>query len=114
MKVAIRAMLVLAIVAVPIVISAQTSSPTTPAPVVPPDPATQPAPVTPPVSPAPPIDDPMPMDLDGDGVVTAAEHAAGARALFEHMDADHDGRVTRREMADFQRQVLGAAIPPVR
>ena len=56
----------------------------------------------------------MPMDLDGDGVVTAAEHAAGARALFEHMDADHDGRVTRREMADFQRQVLGAAIPPVR
>jgi len=56
----------------------------------------------------------MPMDLDGDGVVTAAEHAAGARALFEHMDADQDGSVTRKEMTDFQRQVLGAAIPPVR
>jgi len=112
MKVAIRALLVMAIVAVPIVISAQTSSPTPPAAAVSPDPATPPAvPIAPP---APVIDDPMPMDLDGDGVVTAAEHAAGARALFEHMDADHDGRVTRAEMADFQRQVLGAAIPPVR
>ena len=111
MKVAIRAMLVLAIVAVPIVISAQTSSPTQPTAVVPPDPATPPVvPAAPPV----PIDDPMPMDLDGDGVVTAAEHAAGARALFDHMDANHDGRVTRAEMAEFQRQVLGAAIPPVR
>jgi len=111
MKVAIRAMLVLAIVAVPVVIWAQTSP-------TPPDPATQPAaPITPPVSPAPPVppvEDPMPMDLDGDGVVTAAEHAAGARALFDHMDANHDGRVTREEMTDFQRQVLGAAIPPVR
>ncbi|MDR0183974.1 hypothetical protein [Lysobacter arvi] len=92
----------------PIVISAQTSSPTATAPVVPPDPATQTAPV------APPADDPLPMDLDGDGVVTAAEHAAGARALFEHMDANRDGRVTREEMANFQRQVLGAAIPPAR
>ena len=51
------------------------------------------------------------MDLDGDGTVTAMEHAAGARALFEHMDANHDERVTRDEMLAFQRQVLGA-LPP--
>lgn len=106
MKAAVRAVLMLAIVAVPIVIWAQTT-PTAPAPPVP---ATQTtAPVDPP---APPVDDPLPMDLDGDGVVTAAEHAAGARALFEHMDLNHDGRVTRAEMIAFQRQVLGAAIPP--
>ena len=111
MKVAIRAMLVIAIVAVPIVIWAQTSPVPQSATAVPPDPATQPAPVA---APAPPVDDPLPMDLDGDGVVTAAEHAAGARALFDHMDANRDGRVTREEMANFQRQVLGAAIPPVR
>ncbi len=51
------------------------------------------------------------MDLDGDGMVTAMEHAAGARALFEHMDANHDEHVTREEMLVFQRQVLGA-LPP--
>ena len=106
MKVAIRAMLMLAIVAVPIVIWAQTT-PTAPVPpAVPPNPATQPAPQVAP-APPPPSDGPMPMDLDGDGVVTAAEHATGARALFDHMDADHDGRVTREEMITFQRQVLG-------
>ena len=54
----------------------------------------------------------MPMDLDGDGVVTAMEHAAGARSLFEHMDANHDERVTREEMINFQRQVLGVPIAP--
>ncbi|GAA5082862.1 hypothetical protein [Lysobacter panacisoli] len=108
MKVAIRAVLVLAIVAVPITIWAQTT-PTTPAPPVA---ATPPAPAMPPPGPQELRPDPLPMDLDGDGVVTAAEHAAGARALFEHMDANHDERVTREEMITFQRQVLGAPLPP--
>jgi hypothetical protein len=105
MKAAIRAMFVLAIVAVPVVIWAQT----TPAPATPPVAATPQA--APAIVEARPVD-PLPMDLDGDGVVTAAEHAAGARSLFEHMDLDHDNRVTREEMAAFQRQLLGAALPP--
>lgn len=111
MKSAIRAVLLLAIVAIPVVIWAQTS-PVVP---VPPAAATSPAPAPT----APPVaasvqaapNDPLPMDLDGDGTVTAMEHAAGARALFEHMDANHDERVTRDEMLAFQRQVLGA-LPP--
>ena len=105
MKAAIRAMLVLAIVAVPVVIWAQTTQ----TPVTPPVTATPPAP--PAIVEARPVD-PLPLDLDGDGVVTADEHAAGARSLFEHMDLNHDNRVTREEMATFQRQLLGAALPP--
>ena len=38
------------------------------------------------------------IDSDHDGIVTAAEHAAGARAMFERMDANHDGKVTAAEM----------------
>ncbi|MDI9237785.1 hypothetical protein QLQ15_02525 [Lysobacter sp. LF1] len=108
MKAAIRAVLMLAIVAVPVVIWAQTT------PTAPPAAATQPVPATPVMPPPTPREDPLPMDLDGDGVVTAAEHAAGARALFEHMDLNHDERVTREEMITFQRQILGAALAPPR
>lgn len=110
MKAAVRAVLMVAIVAVPVVIWAQTTSTPTPPPVA----ATQPAPATPAIPPSTPREDPLPMDLDGDGVVTAAEHAAGARTLFEHMDLNHDERVTREEMITFQRQVLGAALAPPR
>src|SRR5690606_38485731 len=38
------------------------------------------------------------MDADGDGAISAAEHAAGAQKMFEMADADHDGRVTHDEM----------------
>ena len=38
------------------------------------------------------------MDADGDGAVTAAEHAAGAQAMFTKADADGDGRLTHEEM----------------
>lgn len=37
------------------------------------------------------------VDGDGDGVLTAAEHAAGSKALFEKMDRNNDGRLSRRE-----------------
>lgn len=94
------------IVAVPVWLGAQTQS-QAPAPAAP-------VQAAPPAAPAPPPapTGPMPMDLDGDGVVTAMEHAAGARSLFEHMDANHDERVTREEMINFQREVLGAPISP--
>lgn len=38
------------------------------------------------------------MDQNGDGKITAAEHAAGAKEMFSKMDADKDGQVTAAEM----------------
>ena len=34
------------------------------------------------------------MDTDQDGSISATEHAAGAKKMFEKMDADGDGIVT--------------------
>jgi len=38
------------------------------------------------------------MDADGDGKVTAVEHANAAKMMFTKMDANGDGRVTAAEM----------------
>ena len=38
------------------------------------------------------------MDKDGDGKVTAIEHADGAKAMFTKIDGDKDGQVTAAEM----------------
>jgi Ca2+-binding EF-hand superfamily protein len=38
------------------------------------------------------------MDKDGDGQVTAMEHADGAKMMFSKMDANKDGQVTAQEM----------------
>lgn len=38
------------------------------------------------------------MDSNGDGVITAEEHAAGAAKRFSAMDANGDGKVTPDEM----------------
>ena len=38
------------------------------------------------------------MDTNHDGKVSAAEHAAWAKAQFEKLDANHDGFVTQDEM----------------
>ena len=38
------------------------------------------------------------MDADGDGSVSAAEHAAAAQAMFDKADANHDGLVGHDEM----------------
>ena len=43
-------------------------------------------------------DDKMKMDSNGDGMISAAEHAAGAQAMFARMDTDHDGNVSAAEM----------------
>jgi Ca2+-binding EF-hand superfamily protein len=38
------------------------------------------------------------MDTDGDGKITRAEHAAGAKLMFSQCDANSDGVVTAAEM----------------
>lgn len=45
------------------------------------------------------------MDADGDGRVSAQEHARGARVMFVAMDANKDGRVTAAEMDAAQPRV---------
>jgi len=38
------------------------------------------------------------MDTNKDGIVSAQEHAAGAKLMFTQMDANRDGNVTAAEM----------------
>ncbi len=38
------------------------------------------------------------MDANKDGIVSAEEHAAGAKRMFTRMDANRDGNVTAAEM----------------
>lgn len=38
------------------------------------------------------------MDANGDGQISRAEHAAGAKKMFKECDANHDGIVTAAEM----------------
>jgi Ca2+-binding EF-hand superfamily protein len=38
------------------------------------------------------------MDTNGDGLISQAEHSAGARRMFTEMDTSGDGVVTVREM----------------
>ena len=38
------------------------------------------------------------MDTNGDGKISAEEHAAGAKKMFDAMDTNHDGKVTAAEM----------------
>ncbi len=38
------------------------------------------------------------IDTDGDGTITAAEHDAGARKMFDKMDKDHNGRLSAAEI----------------
>lgn len=49
------------------------------------------------------------MDTNHDGKVSAAEHAAGAKAMFEKMDANHNGKVTAAEMAAAHTAITGQA-----
>ena len=44
------------------------------------------------------------MDANKDGMISAAEHTAGARQMFRKMDADGDGRVTVAEVDSRARQ----------
>jgi Ca2+-binding EF-hand superfamily protein len=39
------------------------------------------------------------VDTNGDGVLTADEHAAGAKMMFDKMDTNHDGFLSKAELA---------------
>ncbi len=47
------------------------------------------------------------IDADGDGVLTAAEHASGSRTMFERMDVNRDGFVSAAELAAGHAKMLG-------
>ena len=51
------------------------------------------------------------MDTNKDGMISAAEHTAGAKAKFGKMDADGDGRVTTAEMDAAHAGAGGGAAP---
>ena len=46
------------------------------------------------------------IDTDGDGILTAEEHAAGSHSMFEKMDTDKDGFLTKDELAAGHAQML--------
>ena len=46
------------------------------------------------------------IDTDGDGILTAEEHAAGSRTMFEKMDTNKDGFLTKVEFAAGHAQML--------
>lgn len=47
------------------------------------------------------------MDTNGDGKVSPAEHAAGAKAMFDTMDGNRDGKVTATEMTAAHKAITG-------
>ena len=49
------------------------------------------------------------MDTNGDGLISAAEHEAGAREMFMRMDANHDGVVTADELEAVHGQMAPEA-----
>ena len=46
------------------------------------------------------------LDTDGDGVLTSEEHAAGARSMFDKMDADKDGYLSKSEFKSGHDKLL--------
>lgn len=49
------------------------------------------------------------IDTNGDGALTAEEHAAGSKKMFTKMDADKDGALTAQEMREGHRSVMSAS-----
>ena len=47
------------------------------------------------------------MDADGNGSISAAEHASAAAAMFAKADADHDGNLTPAEMQAMHAGIEG-------
>ena len=46
------------------------------------------------------------MDTNGDGKLSAAEHAAGAKQMFTKMDKDGDGTLTAQELREGHRMMM--------
>jgi Ca2+-binding EF-hand superfamily protein len=51
------------------------------------------------------------MDTDGDGKISADEHAAHAREMFKKMDTNGDGKVTTAEMDSAHEKMMGKGKP---
>jgi Ca2+-binding EF-hand superfamily protein len=49
------------------------------------------------------------MDTNGDGKLSAAEHAAGAKQMFSKMDKDSDGTLTAQELREGHRSMMSAS-----
>jgi Ca2+-binding EF-hand superfamily protein len=47
------------------------------------------------------------MDTNHDGMVSAAEHAAYAKMMFDKMDTNHDGMLSQTEMAAGMKMMQG-------
>jgi hypothetical protein len=47
------------------------------------------------------------MDRNGDGKISADEHAAAAKKMFQMMDANQDGKVTASEMDAAHERITG-------
>jgi Ca2+-binding EF-hand superfamily protein len=46
------------------------------------------------------------IDTNGDGVLTAEEHAAGSKRMFDKMDTDRDGFLSKEELAAGHEKML--------
>ncbi|MET0533390.1 MAG: hypothetical protein ABW171_04120 [Steroidobacter sp.] len=49
------------------------------------------------------------IDTNGDGQLTAEEHAAGSKKMFSKMDTDSDGTLTAQELRDGHRTMMTAS-----
>jgi len=49
------------------------------------------------------------VDTDGDGILTATEHESGSLAMFDRMDGDRDGFLSREELAAGHAKMLHRA-----
>jgi Ca2+-binding EF-hand superfamily protein len=49
------------------------------------------------------------VDKDGDGILTAGEHASGSKSMFNRMDADKDGFLSNAELAAGHARMLHKA-----
>jgi hypothetical protein len=46
------------------------------------------------------------IDTNGDGMITAQEHAAGSKTMFTKMDTDKDGNLTAAEIKTGHQQMM--------